>query len=64
MFKTFPMHIILDQNGEVSFKKKNNMNNIELKLARKIDQLLKHYSSDKLRNYDYQYVTNKNFHNK
>ncbi len=64
MFKTFPIHIIIDPNGEVSFKKKNNPNNIELKLARRIDQLLKNYSSDKLRNYDYQYVTNKNFHNK
>jgi hypothetical protein len=63
MFKVFPMHIIIDQNGEVSFKKKNYIKNIDLKLARKIDQLLRNQPIDKFRYYDSQYVTNKNFNN-
>ena len=61
MFKVYPMHIIIDQNGAVSFKKKNNIKNIDLKLARKIDQLLRNQPVDEFRHYDSQFVTNKNF---
>ncbi len=40
MYKVFPIHIILNKEGEVIFKKKGTVSNIESKLARRIDKLL------------------------
>lgn len=41
MYKVFPIHIILNKEGEVIFKKKGIVSNIEDKLARRIDKQLK-----------------------
>jgi len=43
MYKVFPIHIILNKEGEIIYKKKGNTSNIENKLAKKIDKLLKTY---------------------
>ena len=40
MFKVFPMHIILNKEGEVTYKKKGKIKNIEVKLGKRIDRLL------------------------
>lgn len=40
MYKVFPMHIILNKEGEVTYKKKGKIKNIEGKLAKRIDRLL------------------------
>jgi histone acetyltransferase (RNA polymerase elongator complex component) len=41
MYKVFPIHVILNKEGEVTFKKKGTVNNIEEKLAKRINRLLK-----------------------
>ena len=40
MFKVFPIHVILDQQGKVSYKKKGTVKKIENKITKKIDALL------------------------
>jgi hypothetical protein len=40
MYKVFPIHIILDKEGKIIYKKKGSSNNIEVKLAKRIDKLL------------------------
>ena len=43
MYKVFPMHIILNKEGEVTYKKKGKRKNIEGKMAKRIDRLLDAY---------------------
>jgi len=43
MYKVFPIHIILDKEGKIIYKKKGSSNNIEDKLAKRIDRLLDIY---------------------
>ena len=40
MFKVFPIHVIIDQEGKVSYKRKGTVKNIENKISKKIDGLL------------------------
>jgi len=40
MFKVFPMHIILNKKGELTYKKKGEIKNIERKLEKRINRLL------------------------
>ena len=40
MFKVFPIHVIIDQEGKVSYKRKGTVKNIENKISKKIDALL------------------------
>ena len=40
MFKVFPIHVIIDQEGKVSYKRKGTVKNIENKITKKIDALL------------------------
>jgi len=40
MYKSFPIHIIINKTGEVVYKKKGTTNNIDQKLAKRIDRLL------------------------
>ena len=40
VYKVYPMHIIIDQGGKISYKKKNTVKNIEAKLIKRIDLLL------------------------
>ncbi len=40
MYKVFPMHVVLNKKGEVTYKKKGAVNNIEDKLAKRINRLL------------------------
>jgi len=63
MYKVFPMHIIIDQNGMVSYKKKNSIKNIEKKLSKRIDLLLKN-NTNKLQKSKYEYTMNKKFTSK
>lgn len=46
MMKVFPMHVIVDQEGALVFKKKGRSKGIEEKLDRKIERLLKKYAGD------------------
>ena len=46
MYKVFPIHIILDKEGKIIYKKKGNSNNIEDKLAKRIDKLLDIYGKE------------------
>ncbi len=64
MFKVFPMHIIIDQNGMVTYKKKNRIKNIEKKLAKNIELLLMKNTNNRLQKSKYEYTMNKNFNNK
>jgi hypothetical protein len=59
MYKVYPMHIIIDQSGKVSFKRKNLVKNIETKLAKKIDLLLDNNYDGNLRNSSSEYTFNK-----
>ena len=40
VYKVYPQHIILDQNGKINYKRKNTVKNIEAKLIKRIDLLL------------------------
>ncbi len=60
MYKVYPIHIIIDQNGKVSFKRKSAVKNIEVKLAKKIDLLLDNNYDRDLRNSSSEYTFNKN----
>jgi len=60
MYKIYPIHIIIDQNGKVSYKRKSVVKNIETKLAKKIDQLLDNNYDGNLRNSSSEYTFNKN----
>ena len=46
MYKVFPIHIILDKEGKIIYKKKGSSNNIEDKLAKRIDKLLDIYGKE------------------
>ena len=46
MYKVFPIYIIIDREGEIIYKKKGATNNIESKLAKRIDKLLKIYGKN------------------
>lgn len=41
MFKAYPIHVVIDQKGTVTYIKKKSSKNIEYKLSKRIDQLLK-----------------------
>ena len=45
MFKEFPIHIIINQEGELSYLKKNPIRKIERKLTQRIDDLLEEDST-------------------
>lgn len=59
MYKVYPIHIIIDQNGKVSFKRKSVVKNIEIKLAKKIDLLLDNNYDRNLRSSSSEYTFNK-----
>jgi len=40
MYKIFPMHLIVDKEGKIIYKKKGTSNNIKGKLAKRIDKML------------------------
>jgi len=40
VYKVYPMHIIIDQEGKISYKRKNAVKNIDAKLVKRIDLLL------------------------
>lgn len=40
VYKVYPMHIIIDENGKIVYKRKNTAKNIETKLVKRIDLLL------------------------
>ncbi|MCK5638527.1 MAG: redoxin family protein [Flavobacteriaceae bacterium] len=46
MFKVFPIHVIINNEGKIIYKKKGNSNNIENKLAKRIDKLLDQYGKE------------------
>lgn len=60
VYKVYPQHIIIDQNGKVSYKRKNPVKNIEAKLVKKIDLLLtNNYDKDlRKRSDDYTFYKN------
>lgn len=39
-FKTFPIHILIDTNGTIKYKKKKEINIIEYKLSNRIEKLI------------------------
>ena len=59
MYKVYPIHIIIDRNGKVSFKRKSVVKNIETKLAKKIDLLLDNNYDRNLRSSSSEYTFNK-----
>jgi len=46
MYKVFPIYIIINKDGKIIYKKKGATNNIEGKLAKKIDKLLETNGED------------------
>ena len=47
MFKEYPIHILINQEGEVNYLKKNSIRKIEQKLTQRIDHLLEdEYTTD------------------
>ena len=46
MYKVFPIYIIINREGEIIYKKKGATNNIESKLAKRIDKLLEIYEKN------------------
>ena len=46
MYKVFPIYIIINKEGEIIYKKKGATNNIESKLAKRIDKLLETYGKN------------------
>lgn len=59
MYKVYPMHIIIDQDGEIIYKKKNATKNIEAKLTKKIDMLIANRNSKDLPKSKVEYTFNK-----
>ena len=59
MYKVYPMHIIIDQNGEIVYKRKNATKNIEAKLVKKIDMLIANRNSKDLAKSNVEYTFNK-----
>lgn len=59
MYKIYPMHIIIDQNGEIVYKRKNATKNIEAKLTKKIDMLIANRNSKDLAKSNVEYTFNK-----
>lgn len=55
MFKTFPIHIIIDQEGKIVFKKKGTRRNIEKNLEKRINRLLNQKKSNEKTIPKYQY---------
>jgi thiol-disulfide isomerase/thioredoxin len=60
MYKVYPMHIIIDQEGKISYKRKNALKNIEAKLVKRIDLLLAHNFKKELPKSTEVYTFNKN----
>jgi len=48
VYKVYPMHIIIDQDGKISYKRKNAVKNIETKLIKRIDLLLENNHNNDL----------------
>lgn len=46
MYKVFPIYIIINKDGKIIYKKKGATNNIEGKLAKRIDKLLVMYGKE------------------
>ncbi len=46
MYKVFPIYIIINKDGKIIYKKKGATNNIEDKLAKRIDKLLETKGKD------------------
>jgi len=46
MYKVFPIYIIINKDGKIIYKKKGTTNNIEGKLAKRIDKLLETNGKD------------------
>ena len=59
VYKVYPQHIILDQNGKISYKRKKAVKNIESKLVKRIDLLLANYNSKDLPKSTVEYTFNK-----
>ena len=55
MFKAYPMHIILNEEGKTVFKKQKTIENINKKFIKKLDGLLSKMSSSKI------FDTNENY---
>ncbi len=60
VYKVYPQHIILDQNGKINYKRKNVVKNIEAKLVKRIDQLLTNNYKKNLPKSTVEYTFNKN----
>ena len=60
MYKVYPMHIIIDPEGKISYKRKNALKNIEAKLVKRIDLLLGHNYKKELPKSTEVYTFNKN----
>lgn len=48
MYKVFPIHVILNKEGKIIYKKKGSTENIRGKLAKRIDKLLNSYPKNSL----------------
>jgi len=53
MYKIFPIHVIINNEGKIIYLKKGNSNNIENKLVKRIDKLLKTETSKRIEQYQY-----------
>ena len=60
VYKVYPMHIIIDQGGEIIYKKKNAVKNIEAKLVKRIDLLLENNHNNDLPKPTDEYTFSKN----
>jgi len=59
MFKVFPIHIVLNPEGKITYKRKGTVKNVEKKLEKKIDAILKNCSSFQTNPPSYLYAKNK-----
>lgn len=59
VYKVYPQHIIIDQNGKISYKRKNAVKNIEAKLVKRIDLLLEDNYIEDLPNSTSEYTFSK-----
>ena len=59
MYKEFPIHVIIDQEGEISYKKKNSIKRIEQKMTKKIDALLENSVHNSLGKSNHEFTYNK-----
>ena len=58
MFKVFPIHIIINSSGKITYKKKGTVKNIEKKLTKRIDALLINTQSEDMHKPTYLYTIN------